>query len=63
MDDLIANSTFWEAMSAIGTFLAVIVSLYLARPPKKPALTCNLSVTTFSEDKKIILLRVIKKLL
>lgn len=52
MDDLISNSTFWEAMSAIGTFLAVIVSLYLARPQKKPALACNLSVTTFSEDKK-----------
>lgn len=52
MDDLIANSTFWEAISAIGTFLAVIVSLYLARPSKKPALACHLSVTTFSEDKK-----------
>lgn len=52
MKDLIANSTFWEAISAIGTFLAVIVSLYLARPSKKPALVCNLSVTTFSKDEK-----------
>lgn len=63
MDDLIANSTFWEVISAIGTFLAVIVSLYLARPPKKPALVCHLSVTTFSEDEIIILLRVTQKLL
>lgn len=52
MDNLIANSTFWEAISAIGTFLAVIVSLYLARPSKKPALVCHLSVTTFFKDEK-----------
>ncbi|QQP28302.1 hypothetical protein [Lactobacillus ultunensis] len=31
----LTDSTFWTAVSAIGTLLAVIVSLYIANHPKK----------------------------
>ena len=54
--DLVTNSTFWEAVSAICTFLAVVVSLYLARPKKKLSLLCYIEKTTFEADqsKKIL---------
>ncbi len=58
--DLITNSTFWEAFSAIGTLLAVVVSLYLARPKKKISLLCDINTTTIkykgpkNGDKKIV---------
>jgi hypothetical protein len=53
---LVTNSTFWEAVSAICTFLAVVVSLYLARPKKKLSLLCYIEKTTFEADqsKKIL---------
>ena len=50
MIDLITNSTFWEAVSAICTLLAVVVSLYLARPKKKPSLHCSIIETSSYAD-------------
>lgn len=50
MIDWITNSTFWVAVSAISTLLAVVVSLYLARPKKKTSLLCYTEKTIFVAD-------------
>lgn len=50
MIDWITNSTFWVAVSAISTLLAVVVSLYLARPKKKTFLLCDIDTTIFEAD-------------
>lgn len=43
--------TFWSALSAISTFLAVLVSLWLARRKRKTELSLNLYKTVWFDGK------------
>lgn len=53
--EIISCGTFWEALSAIGTLLAVIVSLYLANRKEKAYRRLDVSnTTTYQFDNGII---------